>query len=719
MDDHDIDVPNGAWIRNELELLRSKTAKQSRELKITLLKNKSAPQELIQANEVSCKVLSAIESSFRHRGDAIEMRRRRGFKQSITAWRDTESSLKVAFVLTQSVESGKEDPHDCCGHHGHSHHHEEKQVKKKDLSELMKQCLLEAMVRQGQCHLELRDYIGAVDSFRNALLHDKSCFLAWVLRARTFLLMDAPLLAELHLNQKEVDQTACEVIEMRTEIERVVENRQKMELNDIVNEASERYDSRDFETIRRLKVEGDRLRFEQFHYSAIIKYLTCRKLIKIFGEESLGDLDVSCLLSLAACYIHRGTDYPLAVIYCTLALQDKKYGYENPKALLYRAQAHKGLGEYWISIEELKRAARACKCILGENVSKSDSVRGLPVVSFFTVDSIPVDDSHLIKKLAKRISDELDSVRYMNRQLGQVTAYQTRASIGCYMGTRKPFSGFPNRFNTVSSPNTADDSTSKANTRKSMYLMVLPSSIDHLELVSAMNWFGKSISFKKHFAASFDADVGFQAILQGELDSKFEPPILYQEFQRLGFKTMYSEDFILKTEDELLLMVCRPKTPTIESLVDFFKNSHATFIITCDSSLPDGSTPLTLVDDSFQKTTIFEKGERIRRYYDTESAIGIITEIDFDSRCANVDYLSGHSETAVPFPQLGFVSTVEETIITSALDLLPTMIHFATGESTAIDCIGRDLSGYLRGVHSGDHLVERGNFALCDGLKLF
>ena len=228
------------------------------------------------------------------------------------------------------------------------------------IGKVVRRAHVQTLVLAAQVYINRCESVAAVNALRDALLLERSLEHAWVLRAKAFLMMGAPLLAELHLTQSEVGaesprvQALLEMCRSRTKfyharpLEEVVARTLAEEgVNDSLS-----FDAR-VTICEKLLEEGKLLRNERFLHSASIKLASVLKLVYSSSEDghvqgsssenSLEVVEVEALLNYAACSIHRSTRLMQAITYCSRVVQLKAAVFDPPEALLLRAQAFRGM----------------------------------------------------------------------------------------------------------------------------------------------------------------------------------------------------------------------------------------------------------------------------------------------------------------------------------------------------------------------------------------
>mmetsp|Transcript_8017 Transcript_8017/g.17609 ORF Transcript_8017/g.17609 Transcript_8017/m.17609 type:complete len:889 (-) Transcript_8017:1490-4156(-) len=637
------------------------------------------------------------------------------------------------------------------GHHGgHGHSHTGGECEhghtKSTFKSLAAEARTEVLLLLGRCYMSQKAWVNAVDAFRSILLEDRDSSFAWILRGAAFLEMGCPLLAELHLSQPQVKSESVYVKKLIASVHDEVIKRQERTLEDnVIVTTKSVADPKSVADLTKCKEEGDRLRIEGFYDSASLKYLAVLELLGHWSlsSDEIDSLTVSCMLSVAACCILRGSDYSKAARYCTLTLRGQnKYGIENPKALFYRAQAERGLGQYALALEDFQSARRACTILRmaysGDDNLKSqipcvDAFFGLPNVVFFRQGK---DTLAQLRKLTNHIEKEIKSTRRAWRQLGQVTYPANRVHFATCSRTsiRYPLSSL---FFSTSKINDDDENQrqpgggdkrnillviNSAPTSEAGLLDIFPAECTVSVCNHHTTFVGDSERSENSILEGFPFHCAGETFLEILNAQGYSTKVFHVENETIA--TDVFAHFDLQDTPSLTALVLKADVNVSDFIATFNKlNPGGIVSFTSTKSAEDGKVPwLISSPGQFQIpiTEILRCGETVECLSPTcnEWFAGMITSVSHDTQLLSVTYLDGDQEQNISFSrvrsrrQKSQTNDQREDIISNHMDILPTLFQLSSGTKLEGLKVSRDFSGMLLGKESGRRLFERGNFAL-------
>jgi hypothetical protein len=388
--------------------------------------------------------------------------------------------------------SGGNDKHEHNHHHGH-HDDDDDERKESDskhgpvkpndalakLNQPLDELLAPARQLQDQiavalanAHIEDGRALDAAYVLRDVLIRTRGCEDAWIARALAFFCMDAPLLAELHLIQPQVNVAAKFPRSLLAKIRTRVRRRQGMSIHDQVLEiarttrlpgldgglGSDPNTTSDataategsgggglvaLHTADHLLEMTMVLLDESFFHSANIKALAAGwlalhalpttattlaipethvdQLDHAFAQRAIDTL-VHALVAAVECLIRRKSNHLKAVRLCNWVLSLHPTGTNMPRALACRGLAREALGHYKLAIEDLTLALKhACTddtpvTICSNALRERGRTLNDDAVNVVRHESQVERDTRFVDKVKK----DLRRVRFVLKQVGQV-----------------------------------------------------------------------------------------------------------------------------------------------------------------------------------------------------------------------------------------------------------------------------------------------------------
>jgi tetratricopeptide (TPR) repeat protein len=290
------------------------------------------------------------------------------------------------------------DTHTTCGHNNGCCSHQENNKNHSntiessfpvpntnDLKAILKMFYMDVYMGIGICAYGLKQYADASEAFKQVLLKEEMYLSGWKWRGQVFDAMQAPLLAHLHyhrvesLEGKKNKSATTNIIEGH-ESSNKLENLKKLLMEESYIEREDpEYETRWFtstnsptQTTQELLTcchlvmkEANVCMMEGFYLYAVRKNLIALKLLtQVEDYVEYKELQISCHLNIASCYLEMQKHYSKALDHCQKAfvLLEDDNSNTNPKRqvlIYYRlGQVYRLLRKYTQALDHLSQAKR-------------------------------------------------------------------------------------------------------------------------------------------------------------------------------------------------------------------------------------------------------------------------------------------------------------------------------------------------------------------------
>lgn len=339
----------------------------------------------------------------------------------------------------KQVGSCEHNSHDHC--HGHSHAHGHHNLKTEDehnrtvskelpfeqnsskqLGMVVERTETKAMLLLAQTYSAKGAHAEAANTLRDLLLKNSNVEEAWILRGKVFLDIGCPLLSELHLSNRNVDQNSKRIENLKSEIEQTVKKLEGLSVPEVLDYFQARLPTTSPSScvVEDLLAQGNILFEEGFQKSAMIKYALALRIAdsKVADQR---ELIIRCLGSFATSCVQRdGTDIQDAINCCNRILRfPPSECWISALVLCLRALAYEKLGLYCMALEDLDRAAISIEKIRQSASRANDSVsimEKIPWPSLYELKDIS-DLNDLFFFVEKR----KDYIVFLWNQVGQIS----------------------------------------------------------------------------------------------------------------------------------------------------------------------------------------------------------------------------------------------------------------------------------------------------------